>query len=167
MKTGASIQKATLDMCCEIAEVKRQVWETTYRGIYPDGKLDNFSVEKETEKFRSIVNSADTNLYVAIVEDRIVGYMAYGKNPRYPDADCDEIVLLSVLKEWQGQGIGKALFEFAKNQLQDMGDHFILYCNKYNLPAQAFYKRMGCKVLSVDDDNSDRSIPQIKFIYAF
>ena len=92
--------------------------------------------------------------------------MAYGKNPRHPDADCDEIVLLSVLKEWQGQGIGKALFEFAKNRLKDM-DHFILYCNKYNLPAQAFYKRMGCKVLSVDDDNPDKSIPQIKFIYAF
>ena len=154
-------------MCCKIAGVKRQVWETTYRGIYPDGKLDNFSIEKETEKFRSIVNSADINLYVAIVEDRIVGYMAVGKNPRHIEAESDEIVLLSILKEWQGQGIGKALFEFAKNQLKDMGDHFILYCNKYNLPAQAFYKKMGCKVLSVDDDNSDRSIPQIKFIYAF
>ena len=167
MKTGVPIQIADFDMCREIAEVKRQVWETTYRGIYPEGKLDNFSIGKEAEKFRGIVNSADTNLYVAIVEDKIVGYMAYGKNPRYPDADCDEIVLLSVLKEWQARGIGRALFEFAKNQLKDMGDHFILYCNKYNLPAQAFYRKMGCSVESIDDDNSDRSIPQIKFIYAF
>ena len=162
-----SIEKAKIGECREIASVKRQVWESAYRGIYPDAKIDGFDIEKETEKFCALVSNPQIDLYVAKAEDKIVGYMAYGKNPRCPDADCDEIVLLSVLKEWQGQGIGKALFEFAKNQLQVMGDHFILYCNKYNLPAQAFYKKMGCKVLSVDDDNPDRSIPHIKFIYAF
>ena len=34
---SVSIVEANLDMCREIAEVKRAVWETTYRGIYHCG----------------------------------------------------------------------------------------------------------------------------------
>ena len=161
------IVDATLDMCRDLAQVKRQVWETTYRGIYPDSKLDGFDIEKETEKFCALVSNPQIDLYVAKAEEKIVGYMAVGKNPRYPDGDSNEIVLLSILKEWQGKGIGGQVFEYAKGKLKDKGDHFTLYCNKYNLPAQAFYEKMGCEVISVDEDNLDKSIPQIKYIYRF
>lgn len=163
-----SIEKAKIGKCREIALVKRQVWESAYRGIYPDAKIDGFDIEKETEKFCALVSSEQIDLYVAKAEDKIVGYMAYGKNPRHIEAESDELVLLSILKEWQGKGIGRQLFDYAKELLQNKGaDRMELYCNKYNLPAQAFYKKMGCQVVSIDPDNTDKSIPQIKFIYAF
>lgn len=38
-------------------------------------------------------------------------------------------------------------------------------CNKYNVPAQKFYERMGGSIIHIDDDNEDMSIPQIKFLY--
>ena len=158
---------ATVDMCRDLAQVKRSVWETTYRGIYPDSKIDGFDIDKEAEKFERLVGRADINLYGIVAEDNLIGYMAWGKNPRYPDGDSNEIVLLSILKDYQGKGIGGQVFEYAKGKLKDKGDHFTLYCNKYNLPAQAFYEKMGCEVISVDDDHLDKSIPQIKYIYRF
>jgi ribosomal protein S18 acetylase RimI-like enzyme len=164
MEINVSIVKATDDMCRDIALVKRQVWETTYRGIYPDGKIDGFDVEREAEKFARLVDDDEINLYVAMVDGNIVGYMAYGKNPRFPQSNDNELVLLNVLKECQGKGIGKMMFNFAKDRLKEKGDKFLIYCNKYNKRAQDFYKAMGCEVLSVDDDNPDRSIPQIKYI---
>ena len=154
-------------MCREIAEVKRAVWETTYRGIYPDSKIDGFDVDKEAEKFAILVGAEDTHLYVAMADGKIVGYMAYGRNPRTADTDCKEIVLLSVLKEYQGKGIGKQLFDLGKEGLKNQCDHFIIHCNKYNINAQKFYAKMGCTVLSIDTDNPDRSIPQTRFIYRF
>ena len=161
------IVDATLDMCRDLAQVKRSVWETTYRGIYPDSKLDGFDVDKEAEKFARLAISADINLYGIMADNKLVGYMAWGKNPRHPESSTNEIVLLSILKDYQGKGIGGQVFEYAKGKLKDKGDHFTLYCNKYNLPAQAFYEKMGCKAISVDEDNPDKSIPQIKYIYRF
>ena len=37
------IVKATTEMCREIALVKKSVWESSYRGIYPDTKIDGFA----------------------------------------------------------------------------------------------------------------------------
>lgn len=164
---GVSIFEANLDMCKEIALVKKQVWESAYRGIYPDCKIDGFDIDKEAEKFAGLVTAVDIKLYVAVVDNKIVGYMAYGRNPRTADTDCKEIVLLSVLKEYQGKGIGKMLFEFGKEGLKNQCDHFIIHCNKYNTNAQKFYAKMGCTMLSTDADNPDRSIPQTRFIYRF
>ena len=162
------IVEATLDMCRDLAEVKRRVWESTYRGIYPDSKFDSFDIEKEAEKFARLIEADDIDLYVAVVDDVTIGFMAEGKNPRYPDSESCEIVLLSIVKECQGLGIGREMFDFAKGKLKmKNADHFIVYCNKYNLKAQGFYKKMGCEVLSIDDDHPDKSIPQVKFVYRF
>ena len=158
---------ATLDMCRDLAQVKRSVWETTYRGIYPDSKIDGFDIDKEAEKFERLVGRVDINLYGIVADNNLIGYMAWGKNPRYPDGDSNEIVLLSILKDYQGKGIGRQVFEYAKGKLKEKGDHFVLYCNKYNLPAQNFYERMGCEVQTNDSDNPDKSIPQIKYVYRY
>lgn len=167
METNVSIVKAMDDMCRDIALVKKQVWETTYRGIYSDSKIDGFDIENEMQKFAVLAISADINLYGILVDGLVVGYMAWGKNPRYPESGTNEIVLLSILKDYQGKGIGRQVFEYAKGKLKEKGDHFTLYCNKYNLPAQNFYERMGCEVQTIDSDNPDKSIPQIKYVYKF
>ena len=37
------IRLATKEDCEGLAKLKRIVWESTYRGIYPDFKLDNYN----------------------------------------------------------------------------------------------------------------------------
>ena len=77
-----------------------------------------------------------------------------------------EIGLLYLLKEYQRKGIGKELFNIACNRIKENGyNEFFICCNKYNINAQEFYKKMGGIIDETDEDNNDKSIPQIYYIY--
>lgn len=52
------IRKAEVNDSKSIAKVNIDVWRTTYRGIMPDGDLDNLSYH-DREKFFSILWSSD------------------------------------------------------------------------------------------------------------
>ncbi|MBE5755442.1 MAG: GNAT family N-acetyltransferase [Clostridiales bacterium] len=160
------IRKATESDCKELAAVKLQVWETTYRGIYSDAKIDGYNYTEQEEKFKYLANSKDQHLYIATLNEKIVGYMCYGKALRPFKTYKNEIILFYILKEHQGQGLGRALFDFGYTKLKEMGtNQFIISCNKYNIPAQGFYAKMGGKLIHTDDDNENKSLPQVKFLY--
>ena len=161
-----NIRYAELTDCKKLSIVKRQVWETTYRGIYPDEKLDNYDYKKHEEKFISIINNKNVELYIAEVENEIIGYMECG-TPIRPFSDYNqEIGLLYLLKEYQGYGIGKKLFLLGYSRIKEKGvNEFFISCNKYNLNGQKFYEKMGGKIIHIDEDNVDKSIPQVKFHY--
>lgn len=160
------IRLATIEDCKEIAKVKRSAWETTYRGIYSDEKLDNYNFKEQESKFKEIVNNENINLYVVEIENKIVGYVSYGKPMRDFREYEQEIGLLYILKECQGKGIGKKLFSLAYENIKNKGyKEFFISCNKYNLNAQKFYEAMGGKIVWQDEDNEDKSIPQIKYHY--
>lgn len=63
--------------------------------------------------------------------------------------------------------------EFAKfikmleySRIQEIGaNEFFISCNKYNINGQKFYEKMGGKIIHIDEDNIDKSIPQVKFHY--
>jgi hypothetical protein len=42
-------RKATIEDCYSIAELKGIVWNTTYKGIYPDERLMNYDVNKNEQ----------------------------------------------------------------------------------------------------------------------
>ena len=161
-----NIRYAELMDCKKLSMVKRKVWETTYIGIYPDEKLDNYDYKKNEEKFISIINNKNVELYVVESENKIIGYMECG-TPIRPFSDYNqEIGLLYLLKEYQGYGIGKKLFLLGYSRIKEKGvNEFFISCNKYNLNGQKFYKKMGGKIIHIDEDNADKSIPQVKFHY--
>ena len=160
------IRLAVLADARSLAEVKIACWETTYRGIYPDSKLDNYDIDKNTEKFENIINNEYIDLYVVIVGGEIVGYMSCGVPVRpYEDYE-QEIGLLYLLKEYRGNRIGSELFDLATEVIAINGyDRFFISCNKYNEPARKFYEAMGGKLVHEDPDNEDKSIPQVKYHY--
>ena len=158
------IRIATNEDCRELAILKRNVWETTYRGIYPNEKLDKYSVELNENKFKDIIKQKSQKLFVVLNNSEIIGYVSCGEIIRSFDNHTHDIGLLYLLKQYQGKGLGVQLFQFARNELKNHGiTEFIVSCNKYNLSAQSFYTKMGGKIIKVDDDNDDKSIPQVKF----
>lgn len=158
------IRVATYEDCRSLALLKRRVWETTYRGIYPDKKLDKYDIDLNENKFKDMIKQQSQKLFVVLDGYKIIGYMSCGKIMRAFDKHTHDIGLLYLAKEYQGKGIGLNLFQFAKNELKNQGvREFIVSCNKYNLSAQQFYKKMGGKIIKVDEDNDDKSIPQVKF----
>lgn len=152
--------------CDKLSVLKHQVWNETYRGIYSDEKIDNYDYKKNIDKFLGIVNNPNIELYVVEDNGVLVGYMDYGMPYRsYKDYE-QEIGLLYLLKEYQNKGIGKELFNIAFNKIKENGyKEFFISCNKYNINAQYFYKRMGGIIDQIDEDNNDKSIPQVKFLY--
>lgn len=160
------IRKAVENDCNEIAIVKYKVWQTTYRGIYYDEKLDNYDFKAQEIKFKEILKNSNINFYVAVLDEKILGYMTEGKTCR-PFADYEqEIGLLYILKEYQGNGIGKAFFDIAYNSIKSRGyKKFYISCNKYNTNSQKFYEKMGGKIVFADEDKEDKSESQVKFHY--
>ena len=160
------IRKALMKDCKELAQVKRKVWETTYRGIYPDVKLDNYDFKKQEKKFQDIVNNHEINLYVITDNNKIIGYMSEGQPCRPFGNYQQEIGLLYILKEFQGKGIGKKLFQLAYDSIKNKGyKNFFVSCNKYNYGSQEFYKKMGGTIVHTDEDKLDKSEAQVKFHY--
>ncbi|MGL5380592.1 GNAT family N-acetyltransferase, partial [Clostridium sp.] len=160
------IRIATDADCRDLAILKRRVWETTYRGIYPNEKLDKYDVNLNENKFKSMIAKQSQKLFVVLDNLEIIGYVSCGKIMRAFDEYTYDIGLLYLLKEYQGKGIGLELFQFAQNELKNQGvTEFIVSCNKYNIPSQEFYKKMGGKIIKIDEDNDDKSIPQVKFKY--
>ena len=158
------IRIATDEDCRSLATLKRVVWETTYRGIYPDEKLDKYDIDLNENKFKNMIKQKSQKLFVVLNESEIIGYMSCGKIMRPFDEHTHDIGLLYLAKEYQGKGIGLDLFQFAKMELKNQGvTEFIVSCNKYNLSAQQFYKKMGGKIIKIEEDNEDKSIPQVKF----
>ena len=161
-----SIRLATENDCHELSELKYDVWNTTYRGIYSDGKIDNFDFEKNKNKFMAIIKNPDIELYVVEYRGKPIGYMDYGIPLRPFENYKQEVGLLYISKAYQGLGIGRKLFSLAYNKIKEKGyNEFFVSCNKYNVSAQKFYEKMGGKIICVDEDNEDKSIPQVRFLY--
>ena len=84
----------------------------------------------------------------------------------YSDEKIDNYDFEKNREKYQRKGIGKRLFNIAANKIKESGyNEFFICCNKYNINAQEFYKKMGGIIDEIDDENIDKSIPQVKFIY--
>lgn len=145
-------RKAVLEDCLDLAILKGQVWNTTYKGIYSEEKLSGYDIAKNESIFQNIVNNPDIELFVALDNQKIVGLMTCGK-PYRPFMDFQqEIALLYILKEYQRQGIGKSFFDIAKKQVAENGHtRFFLAVNSRNFAAQKFYKAMDGVIIYQDD----------------
>ena len=160
------IRLATADDCEGLSKLKHTVWIQTYRGIYSDDRIDNYDYDKNKEYFLNIVADPNVELYVVEDDGKLVGYMSCGVPYRsYKDYE-QEIGLLYLLSDYQKKGIGGELFDIGYNRIKEKGyDEFFISCNKFNTNAQEFYKRMGGVVDKIDEDNEDKAICQIKYIY--
>lgn len=154
--------------CEMLANLKLAVWKSTYSHIYPKDKFKNFDIKEQTEKFKKYI--CDSSEFFIVAKDKninkIVGYCYAGYSAKNFQKGTPEIILLYVLKEYQHQGIGREFVARCEHYFKSKGyRNYIISCNKYNYPAQGFYERIGGKKIHVDDDNEDRSIPQIKYYY--
>lgn len=158
------IRKAELSDCHVIAIVKKEVWKTTYLGIYPQKKLDEYSIENNEKKFEKMIRNHKQELFVVEDDKRIIGYFSFGEILRPFRDYTHDIGLLYILQDYQRQGIGKMIFSMCREQfLKDEIFEFIVSCHKYNFSAQKFYLKMGGTIIYIEDD--DQLLPQMKFLF--
>lgn len=141
------IRKAVIADVKGIAKVHVDSWKTTYKDIISDEFLNKLSYESREKLWAS--NMSNMNVYVAKTDEgEIVGFSTGGKerSGSYPGND-GELYAIYILKEYQGQGIGKLLVKPVIDELLSLNINSMLVLVLEKNNSCHFYEALGGKRL--------------------
>jgi GNAT superfamily N-acetyltransferase len=144
MATDIQIRPAEPDDAPEIASVHVRAWRETYKGIVDQPFLDAMDIEARTRRWREGLAKRAAGTFVAVEGGRVAGFASIGP-ARDPQRDGQaELYAIYLDPPRRGRGIGRLLFAEAARYAAKNG-FAVLFVNvlEANLPAQAFYERMG------------------------
>lgn len=145
------LRRATQDDAMTLAQTRQQVWEATYRGIYPDAAIDCFDFQWHAQEERRRLSRWEYDCELILDGEACVGYVAWGT--RKEDAWRDftfRLNSLYLLPEYQGVGLGRWLLNQVRAACRDQGCRkFYLDCHPANKKALGFYQHMGGVVTRV------------------
>ena len=139
------VRLANLSDANGIALVHVDSWRTTYRNILPDEFLMNLSYKRREHLWET--NIPKGNVFVAESDEgKIVGFASGGKESsgKYNEYQ-GELSSIYILKEYQGQGIGKLLLNTVIKELEKVGTNTMLVLVLEDNNSRLFYEAMGGK----------------------
>jgi ribosomal protein S18 acetylase RimI-like enzyme len=106
----------------------------------------------DTDKLTTEINNLGSAFYFAVIDDKAIGYLKLNFGPAQTELQDDktiEIERIYVLKEFQGQKVGRFLFEQSLQIAKEKNAEYIwLGVWEKNLKAIAFYEKNGFTVFS-------------------
>lgn len=140
-----NVKKEDLKAC---ATISIKSWQATYKNIVDKEYLVNLSIQKRLEKFES--NYKLCPFLVAKINNEVVGFCRYSTNvtyEEYPEIDS-ELTVLYVSPELKHHGIGTALFNYVKTELQkENKKNMLICCLKGNTLGENFYQKMQGQII--------------------
>ena len=154
---GLAIRESTIEDSEEIENINALTWGDVYDGIASDAIVEKVDWTERRKWQQEIYASTKNKSFVATIDDSIVGYCNIGpmrasseipfvSNSTFAgdEKEWGEIYSIYVLQSYNRLGIGKLLFEKAKETLRELGyKKFQTYVLQDNLPAILFYHNMG------------------------
>ncbi len=139
--------------------LRKRIWLSTYRGIYPDELLDEY--DAEYHKRRDLMRIRDTHYHVyLIVKEKPIGYFYFEHKQTL------HIQSLYILKEHQREGIGTRVFSFIREYCRINGlKEFTCNCNEHNLSARGFYEHLGGKIIRIETGHENKREDQITYLF--
>lgn len=151
------IRASIIEDADDIGRLNALCWQESYKGIVSDKVLANIDWQKKSHGQKKIYALDRQKSFVAIVDDKIVGYCNIGtlrsihEMPSMSDStfygnenEWGEVQALYVSKSYSRLGIGKELMNKAREELLKMGyKQFQIYVLENNIPALTFYKNQG------------------------
>lgn len=139
MSASVHIRSARLEDASAIAAAHVRAWRDTYRDEVPERVYAEMDREGAGRWAQRLDDPQDSATWLAVEHDsgQVAGFaLAEATGPG--DVRPLRLGALYVLSDWQGQGLGQALLEYA------VGDApAYLWVAEHNLRAQAFYQRNG------------------------
>ncbi len=132
------IRKATVEDAEGKGYVHYHSWIETYTGLFPDEVMARLSLEKNIQ----LAKDYPENTYVAIVDNKIIGFSCYLQSRDEDLDDTGEIMAIYILKEYQGLGIGKKLMEVCYKELSKYSK-LSLWVLGSNKKSVGFYEKQG------------------------
>lgn len=162
LANGIMLIPASENDAMDIIELRRQIWATTYRGIYPDSMIDEFDYSWHKEKELQRIRHPQYAVYLISDSNRNIGYLTTRKT------DIITLQSLYIVDEYQHQGIGKQAFDFIIKYCKENHAHsFICHCVPDNYNARLFYERMGGKIVGEDLDNEESWMNSVIYQFDF
>lgn len=161
-----TIRRATPADAPGIARVHVETWRSTYQGLVPDDYLAGLSIPARQEFWDKLIRLQTPREHLYIAENpsgQIVGMISGGRNRGELSYD-GEVKAIYVLKENQGQAIGRRLFQASLNQLADDGFRsFMVWVLEQN-PACGFYAHLGGRVVgNADETIGGKTLKELAF----
>ena len=144
------VRRATPEDAPEIAKVHVRSWQLGYHGILPEAYLGALSVEKREAMWRQTVEKAVTEVWVAVEDDALLGFVSVA-NSRDSDTDSatGEVWAFYVQPQFWRRGAGRALWTEAEAYFKSAGyTEVTLWVLRDNERALSFYLHLGFMIES-------------------
>ena len=127
-----------------LINIKDNVWKNEFYDILPNGIINdmNKNVEKRIEHLIDQINE-NNRVLVALVDDKIVGYVFYAKALNEDLDLAAEIREIYILPEYQRKNIGTSLFENVVDELKKLGYNSIVLNLPINSRSVLFFIKLG------------------------
>jgi len=162
-----SIRKAENSDLNGIIRVHVETWKSAYKGVVPDKFIQRFEIMTQDKRWqKQLKNMIEENIFfiAAKNEKEIVGFAIGGlernKNPKYKG----ELMGIYILKEYQRQGIGKALTKKIVEKLIEMKINTMLLWVLENNPYRAFYETLEGRIVDKKEDENLK-LPVVAYGY--
>lgn len=159
-----NIRKAVLSDAKGIAKVHVDSWKTTYKNIVSGQYLNNLTYESRDRLWEN--NIPNGGVYVAEnKEGEIVGFSSGGleRSGNYHGFE-GELYAIYILKEYQGNGIGKALVKPIIEEITELGLNSMLVLVLKDNISRLFYESLGGKKIdSVEVEISEKKLTEIVY----
>lgn len=140
---------------CDFLFVNTSSWLETYKSIVNDDYLnwmkENFDnkVKRNIEEFDRVkVEEPDYKRFLLFLDDEPVGMFSVSNSREEEYPNCGELCTLYLLNKAKGNGLGRVMFERAKDEIRKLGFSDMVLCCFSGNPTNEFYKHMGGKFVS-------------------
>jgi ribosomal protein S18 acetylase RimI-like enzyme len=138
-----TIRKAKIEDAAAIANVQVESWKTTYAGIVSDVFLTSLNKEERAQRWQEQILADNISILVAEDQTGIFGFAAGGEVREKLDDYDGELYAIYLLRERQGQGVGRTLGLTLASALQTKGFTSMLVWVLEQNPSVSFYERLG------------------------
>jgi RimJ/RimL family protein N-acetyltransferase len=154
MSTLLTIREADPSDAAQIAQVNLESWMSTYRGILDEAYLQSRSLDDQVQIWNSTLTqfNPSENRFVAVAGNHVVGYCGGGRNPDTRSPFQSEMFGIYILKQYQGQGLGKQLTHVMARWLQKQGSQSMLVWVMDKNPYRSFLEKIGGELLDQTRD---------------
>jgi GNAT superfamily N-acetyltransferase len=154
------VRTAIIDDADDVAQAHVQGWRVGYRGLFPDEYLDAPEFERHrVERWRlwTWQEFASSELFVAVLDDRVVGFSHLGPERQQPTCDqsgtaeivaaegpVGEVYGFYLHPDAWGSGAAAALMQRSVERLAELQyTDAVLWVLRDNSRARAFYEKVG------------------------
>lgn len=146
------IRQAAAADAAAIAAVHVQSWRESYQGIVPESHLAGLDTAERTQRWLGQLETLESPSAVftalpAGVAGAACGFISCGAVRERFEGYAGEVYALYLLKSAQGGGLGRRLFDTARQSLAACGINGLYLWVLTDNPAAGFYRHIGGRAL--------------------